>query len=115
MNLRLDHLPAPDTVTRECMPVLQDPQGFAQDLARIQDGLGTDGAGGARPVRLYLIMLVTRDGDVAYATLKRPSTSRDLDRQVLQLGRRLRFRPAMLENVPVDVWVEQPLDLTMPF
>lgn len=114
VNLRLDHLPWSESVDRECMPVLMDPGGFAEDLARIQEAQRTGIVDGTRREMLYLTMLVTRDGDVAYAELRRPSSSREVDREVLRLGRRLRFRPGALGNVPVDVWVVQPLDMVVP-
>jgi TonB family protein len=114
MNLRLDHLGAPDTVTRQCTPVLLNENLLVRELRRITTSESPEGARPVRRVTLHMRMLVTRDGEVAYASLRRPSIRRDVDRELLQLARRLRFSPAKIEDVPIDVWVEQPMELDMP-
>jgi TonB family protein len=59
-------------------------------------------------------MLVTRDGEVAYADLTRRSGRAGMDEEVLQAAQRLRFRPARVDEHPVEVWVEQPIVLGSP-
>jgi TonB family protein len=110
IHLRLDEVEPPDTVTMECMPSLLNVQEFQQDLRRIS-ARRTATPGGPARVALNIKMLVTRDGEVAYAELGRRSSDGDVDRAVLEAARRLRFRPAMIENVPVDVWVEQAVEV----
>jgi TonB family protein len=110
IHLRLDEVEPPDTVTMECMPSLLNAQEFQQDLRRISARRTTTPGGPAR-VALTIKMLVTRDGEVAYAELARRSADGDVDRAVLEAARRLRFRPAMIEDVPVDVWVEQAVEV----
>jgi TonB family protein len=110
IHLRLDEVEPPDTVTMECMPSLLNVQEFQQDLRRIS-ARRTATPGGPARVALNIKMLVTRDGEVAYAELGRRSSDGDVDRAVLEAARRLRFRPAMIVNVPVDVWVEQAVEV----
>lgn len=112
IHLRLDEVEPPDTVTMECMPSLLNAQEFQQDLRRISTRQTATPGGPAR-VALTIKMLVTRDGEVAYAELARRSSNGDVDRAVLEAARRLRFRPAMIEDVPVDVWVEQAVQVQM--
>jgi TonB family protein len=114
INLRLDPLEGPDSVTFECMPVLLNPEAFRRDLRRISTSSSTPGGGTGRTVTLHVKMLVTREGEVAYAELERPSTHRDVNRELLQVMRRLRFTPASIQNVPMDVWVEQSVEVDVP-
>lgn len=106
IHLRLDEVEPPDTVTVECMPRVLNVQQFQEDLRRISARRSATPGGPAR-VALSVKMLVTRDGEVAYAELSRRSADGDVDRAVLEAARRLRFHPAQIEDVPVDVWVEQ--------
>lgn len=110
IHMRLDVVEAPDSVTMECSPRVLNLQEFHQDLRRISARRAATPGGPAR-VAVNIKMLVTRDGEVAYAELSRRSTDSDVDRAVLEAARRLRFRPAQIEDVPVDVWVEQAVEV----
>jgi hypothetical protein len=113
VNLRLDAREAPDSATVECAPVLLNPTGFMRDLARALPGRFSTPGAGTRRVSLHLVMLVTRDGEVAHAEFKLPGTHGNAESGILRVARRLRFRAATIENVPVDVWVEQPVELDL--
>lgn len=54
-------------------------------------------------------MLVSREGEVVFGVVTRRDAGGDIERGVLDLTRTLRFRPATVDGVPVDVWVEQPI------
>ena len=110
IHLRLDVVEPPDSVTRGCTPRVLNLQEFQQDLQRIS-ARRTANPGGPARVTLNIKMLVTRDGEVAYAALARRSADGGVDRAVLEAARRLRFQPAMIEDVPVDVWVEQAVEV----
>lgn len=119
IHVRVDESRATlDSVTYECTPVLLEPDRLVRALTRIvadSSSFPSRRPGDEmRPVTLHLVMLVTHDGYVAHAELKRPSRHRDLDRELLQVARRLRFRPATIEDVPMDVWVEQPVEVLVP-
>jgi TonB family protein len=109
IHLRLDVIEAPDTVTVECTPYVLNSQDFHQELRRIS--ARRSATPGPARVALNIKMLVTRDGEVAYAELSRRSSDVDVNRAVLEAARRLRFRPGRIEDVPVDVWVEQPVEV----
>lgn len=113
LNLRLDPPAAPDSATVECMPVLVNADELARELRRISAPPSST-PGATRTVSLRVTMLVTREGEVAHAALDPSTADRDLDRALLQVVRRLRFRPAAIQNVPLDVWVEQSVSLELP-
>jgi TonB family protein len=97
------------------MPALEDREVFGREMSRIVRQVQAAGAAtGPTRLTLHIRMLVTRDGDVAHASLSRRSSRSDVDREVLQFARRLRFHPARARGVPVDVWVEQPLQVDLP-
>lgn len=119
IHVRVDESAATlDSVTYECTPVLLDPDQMVRALTRIiadSSSFPSRRPGSEmRPATLHLVMLVTQDGYVAHAELKRSTRHRNLERELLQVARRLRFRPATIENVPMDVWVEQPVGVLVP-
>lgn len=119
IHVRVDESAATlDSVTYECRPVLLDPDQLVRALTRIiadSSSFPSRRPGSEmRPATLHLVMLVTQDGYVAHAELKRSTRHRNLERELLQVARRLRFRPATIENVPMDVWVEQPVGVLVP-
>lgn len=91
------------------MPSVQNPQALARALDRISRS--ADPLNRTPLVTVQIRMLVTRDGEVAHAELVRNTTHPDVDRALLDAARALRFRPARVGNVPVDVWVEQPVEV----
>jgi TonB family protein len=112
VNLRLDSLPAADGFAMRRMPVLLNPQEFADDLQRISSRRSSDPLNRTRLVTLNVRMLITRDGEVAHAEVTRRTTNADMERAVLDAVRRMRFRPAVRRSgEPADVWVEQPIQV----
>lgn len=111
-NLRLEHVerPYPEDAAEwvECRPSLADPNRLQRDLVTLSSLQGPLPAGSNPRVVLHVRMLVTRDGEVAYARLSRRGFRPGLDEGVLELARRQRFVPATVNGRPVDVWVEQP-------
>jgi TonB family protein len=112
LHVRLDPLPM-GPLGRACMPSLLDPQLFTTRLWEITHRLPPVSQESAARLSARVRMLVTRDGEVVYATLVRRSSRGDVDREVLELVRELRFAPARVNDVPVDVWVEQPVEVRL--
>lgn len=113
LNVRLDPRPSGDTGV-ECLPELLDARTLVRRLEAAGAEMAPASSESAARFSMRLRMLVTRDGEVAYATLSRRSARGDVDRAVLEVAQDLRFRPAQVGGVPVDVWVEQPVELHVP-
>ena len=113
MDFRLDPLDLPDSPSMECLPYVMDPEQFSLDLHRMAERFPAQ-PGASTVVALSVRMLVTRDGEVAYAEASRPSWNAEVDREVVRLAERLRFQPASLGVVPIDVWVTQPVEVLLP-
>lgn len=114
LNIRLDRIEFPADAEVECMPVVLNGAQFSRDLQREAGRLPPEPMGGRGRLTVHVKMLVTRDGEVAYATVSRRSTRSDVDRRVRELAERLRFTPAHVDGVTVDVWVEQPVEIVIP-
>lgn len=97
----------PTGSTVEHVPSVQNPTVFQRAIERISRT--ADPSNRTRGVTVQLRMLVTRDGEVAFAELLYSTTNLDVDRAVLDAARELRFRPARVGDTAVDVWVEQPV------
>lgn len=54
-------------------------------------------------------LLISLEGRVVFGVVTRRDIGGGMERQVLRAAHDLRFRPATLGGVPVDVWVEQPI------
>lgn len=93
----------------ECRPELLN----ASDLSgRLMSLLERTAPNGNPPMSLGLVMLVTRDGEVAHAELRRSSSIPQLDRAIVRdVPRTLRFAPGSVAGIPMDMWVEQPLGI----
>ena len=100
--------PAADSVVVECRPQMSNPEWFYRELREAiqEEGSGMTGVA-------HLKMLVTRDGRVAYAEVRR-SGRPALDRALVRVTRGVRFEPATVQGIPVDLWVEAPVPLTRP-
>jgi TonB family protein len=100
--------PAADSVVVECRPQMANPEWFYRELRQAiqEEGSGMTGV-------VHLKMLVARDGRVAYASVRR-SGRPALDRALVRVTRGLRFEPATVQGIPVDLWVEAPVPLTRP-
>jgi TonB family protein len=109
VHVRLDPADTSRGAMVECSPAPRNTQPFIRDVQRIvADNLGR----GRRPGRdAKLLMLVTRDGEVAFAEIVESTGWERLDRDLERAALRLRFLPATLAGMPVDVFVEQPVQL----
>jgi hypothetical protein len=111
-NFRLDRLDVPDDPSVECLPRVADVGQLARDLGRIASRFTAEPSNNR--VQLQVKMLVTRDGEVAHAEISRGNALRPVVEAVLELARGLRFAPASLDGVPVEVWVVQPVNFDLP-
>jgi hypothetical protein len=104
LHVRLDGPHPPAEPQTECMPTPLNAGVFSRELSRIFRD--------ARPVaareQMMVRMLVSREGEVIFATVtgRGPGAT---TRAVVQAAHQLRFRPATIDGVPVDVWVDQPI------
>lgn len=112
LHIRLDPLPT-DGTGAECLPELLNAREFAQRIQQMTRSLPTAPDEESARLSMRVRMLVNREGEVVFATLDRRSMRGDIDRQILEMARELRFRPARLDGVPVDTWVQQPVELYM--
>jgi TonB family protein len=108
LHVRLDGPFPPADARVECTPGVENSAWFARELGRVvsADRPPAGQMGGARAT---LTMLVSREGNVVFATLSRTSPRPGVNQGILDAACGLRFRPATLGGVPVDVWVEQPV------
>ncbi|HEU4884625.1 MAG TPA: TonB family protein [Longimicrobium sp.] len=113
MHFRLDRVDIPDSIAVECMPRVLNGAEFQGEMTRIVMNQAVVSPL-TRQITMRVRMLVTRDGEVAYADLTRRSGRVGMDEEVLQAAQRLRFRPARVDEHPVEVWVEQPIVLATP-
>jgi TonB family protein len=113
VHFRLDRVDIPDSIAVECMPRVLNGADFQRDMAGIAMGQ-TVVSPLTRQITMRVRMLVTRDGEVAYAELVRRSGRAGMDQEVVEAAQRLRFRPARVDEHPVEVWVEQPIVLGPP-
>lgn len=100
--------PAPGAVTVECEPLLVN----RPEIARLVRQYAEDNAAMAEAMgrrSLSLEMLLSRDGEVVYADVERPSGDTRLDAFVLSLAPRLRLRVATIDGKPRDTWVTLPI------
>jgi TonB family protein len=112
VHIRLDRVDIPDSVRVECMPRVLNAADFQQEMTRI--AMAQTLSPLTRQLSMRVRMLVTRDGEVAYADLTRRSGRATMDEEVLRAAQRLRFRPARVDEHNVEVWVEQPIVLGSP-
>ena len=112
LHVRLDRPELPEGRVVQCRPLLRNPRGFQQTLTRIARAALPPET--TRPSPMTLKMLVDRDGEVVHAALSRHGYSARVDRDVVEAAHRLRFLPATVGGVAVDVWVEQPIVLSAP-
>lgn len=115
LNLRLDSIAAaPAVAGAGRVPVLVNVDELTREVRRLSAAESSRPGRATRRVTLHLTLLVTREGDVAHAALKRSSMNSEIDRQLLVAARRLRFRPAVVDGAPADVWIELPVDMDLP-
>jgi TonB family protein len=114
LSVRLDPATPPDSLAVECQPRLADTRQFTAEVTRIAERATPLPPGSNPRVSVRVRMLVTREGEVAYAALSRRGNLGSLDNHILDAARRLRFLPASVGGTPVDVWVEQPIQMDVP-
>ena len=110
-HLRLDPGPAaaPDAV--ECRPRLRNAEQLRRDLMDFVQRESQFFNPNRSRETVNLLMLVDRRGEVVFATLSRRGMEPLVDRALLQMLRRQSFDPATAGGVPIDVWVELPLQM----
>ena len=109
LYVRLDSLPeappAPGFVT-ECLPRLRNARIIRERLGSLSRRIGN-----YVDLRVELRLVLSRDGEIAFAEVMRTSGNREADEEVLELARRMEFAIPVLQGVPMDVWIEQPMIL----
>lgn len=114
LHFRLNDLPrdgARGDSLLECPPRPGDVSQFVQEITQASRSQPPLPVGSNPNPMLQVRMLVSREGEVAHARLARRTHQPSLDAAILAAARRLRFTPASVAGVPVDVWVEQPVDV----
>lgn len=117
ISMRLDSAaPAPDSTPGyqvECVPELDN----RKEITRLLSDFASQNrdllAGRVAPPTTRMKMLVSREGEVAYAEIDRSSGQSRMDLYAAQVVRQMRFRPAAVNGRPVDVWVVLPLSIAM--
>jgi TonB family protein len=100
---------------RECAPELTSYSELSEAVSRVQ--LDHPAARRHRDAplrqRLVLLLVVSREGHVAYADLVEPSGDDFLDGRAMEIAKILRFDPASLDEVPLDARLRLPLVFTV--
>lgn len=108
LHVRLDSLPMETPrvgdVVLECRPEVTN----AGEVRRMIDDYARRTRSGS-PSPAMVRALVARDGAVVFVELARSSGNGLVDAFALELFGRMRFAPASIDGVPVDVWVQQPV------
>lgn len=110
-HLRLDPGPPPAPDAVECEPRLLKIEQVRRDLTDLMQRESRFFNAARSRERIHVSMLVDRTGEVVFATLSRRGMEPLLDRAILDLARRQAFTPATLGGIPIDVWVELPIQL----
>jgi len=107
-HVRLDPV-APAPGGRVTQPVIANPR---ETRAQINRFVAQNFAGifrGRRGLRVDLQLVVSRDGEVAYARVARSSGNPVVDAAALQIAPSMRFTPARVGTQPVDTRMAFPL------
>lgn len=110
IDVRVDSLAIPESGVEQ-LSVVRNPQALTRALERFVRRRASDPASPPLFVTVQLRMLVTREGEVAYAYISRGTAPADVNSAIVEAARQLRFRPASIGSVPVDIWVELPVDM----
>jgi TonB family protein len=110
--LRVDgDYPAVAPGKQHCLPVIytsnDDRLEMIQDAQRRHPDAGKLAAPVQRQVLVLLV--VNREGNVAFSALARSSGDAFLDEAAVQMGRSLRFAPATLDGQPFDMRIRFPV------
>ncbi len=115
LDVRLDSVaPAVDSTAThmvECVPELANRDEVSR-LIQMFAGQSGDLLSGSRPRRsTVVLMLLSREGEVAYTEVQRSSGEPRLDAYAISLVDRMRFRPAAINGQNVDAWITLPVTL----
>lgn len=103
--------PAVAAGRRLCRPELANPQtmiDLLDEAASAHPDAGRNGEDGV-PHRATVLVVVTRDGDVAFAEVVASSGDEFFDARAPAIAAALRFHPASLDEVPIDTRIRIPL------
>lgn len=126
MAARLSESPKPEAVLFFGMRLEPDPSEIAAErsiivcepellnVRTLQGRLGSvlerTAPQGNPPMSTILRMMVTRDGEVAYAYLEQPTGNVSLDSEIVRrVAPSLRFAPARVNEYALDGWVRLPI------
>jgi TonB family protein len=103
--IRIDgEYPAMTPGRTHCRPELANPDTMSSMMQAVLERHPEAGTHAqAIPKRATLRLVVSRQGDVAYAEVERPTGDAFIDRYLEDIALRLRFRPATLDGQPFDV------------
>lgn len=104
-HVRLDPV-APPSGARTTAPVIANPREVRTLINRFVVQHFTDIFQGRRGIRVDLQLVVTRDGEVAYARLVHSCGKPAVDAEALRIAPTMRFTPAHLGTQPVDAHVD---------
>lgn len=107
-HVRLDPA-APSPGGRSTAPVIANPREVRALVNRFVAQHFTDIFQGRPGIRVNLQLVVTRDGEVAYARLVRSCGKPAVDAEALRIAPTMRFTPARVGSQPVDTRVDFPL------
>lgn len=96
---------------RQCRPEVVSWTEFSDAVGEVQLAHPAAGRHRGAPLRQQAVVLlvVTRDGHVAYAEVVATSGDEYLDTSAVEVAKLLRFDPASLDEVPIDVRIRFPL------
>lgn len=96
---------------RRCRPDFDNPGEFHQTLGRLMRGHPASGRHVTHPLTypLVLLLVVGRDGHVPYAEVLNPTGDEHVDTHAVEAAKVLRFLPASLDEVPIDVRLRFPI------
>lgn len=111
--IRLDPLQqaelVPGQTYTECLPVLRGRRQLSQGIAQLAHRWRLPEA---RRVEIDVRFLLSRDGRMTYGRMMGSPLTPDQEIELMEtLRRTIRFRPARMEGVPADVWVDLPIDM----
>jgi TonB family protein len=100
---------------RQCRPEMVTYSEYHDLLMGVQVKHPAAGRHGDRPLRqrATVLLVVTRDGAVAHAELIAPTGDEYLDASTVDIVRELRFEPASLDDVPIDVRLRFPVSFSI--
>ncbi len=98
-----------------CRPVVADFGRFHELSDRVQDTHPAAGRHVDRPLRqrVVVLLVVSRDGHVAYADVVQATGDEHLDVNAAEIVKQIRFEPASLDNVPIDARIRFTVQFTI--